>query len=224
MLYKNRFNFITLIRKITCYDVSRQNQVFNIITSELNHQVLVTNLNSTQSCAIDNRCHRKHFVFSIAQKRELFHISKNPAEIFSLRMVSKNLAASHRSVALKWNEASVIRVYGVVANRELNLVNAVNAHRNRLTLAAKVPCQLFLSLNNVLKHRIINCLTGNHKSNHVRTDIFKLRVNLNNAVAVIVVAVVSHQLHIINSLSTFVKFNLAGNTVCRPKIRTVCII
>ena len=139
-------------------------------------------------------------------------------------MVCKNLAASHRSVALKWNEASLVRVNSVVFYRELNLVNAVKAHRNRLTLAAKVPCQLFLSLDDVLKHRIINCLTGNHKCNHVRADILKLRVNLNKTVTVIVVAVVSHQLHIINSLSTLVQLNLAGNTVSRPEVRAVSII
>ena len=139
-------------------------------------------------------------------------------------MVRKNLTASHRSVTLERHKACLVRVYGVVANRELNLVNAVNAHRNRFTLAAKVPGQFFLSLNNVLKHRIINCLTGNHKSNHVRADIFKLRVNLNNAVAIIVVAVVSHQLHIINSLSAFVQLNLACNTVSRPEVRAVSII
>ena len=112
----------------------------------------------------------------------------------------------------------------MILNRELNLVNAVNAHRNRLTLASKVPCQFFLSLDDVLKHWIINCLTGNHKCNHVRTDIFKLWVNFNNTAFVVVVSVVSHELHIINSFSAFVKFNLAGNTVCRPEVRTVSII
>ena len=139
-------------------------------------------------------------------------------------MVSKNLAASHWSVALEWHEACLVRVNSVVFYRELNLVNAVNAHRNRLALASKVPCQLFLSLDDVLKHRIINCLTGNHKCNHVRADIFKFRVNLNNAAFVVAVAVVAHKLHIINSFSAFVQLNLTSHTVSRPEVRAVSII
>ena len=139
-------------------------------------------------------------------------------------MVCKNLAAGHWGIALERNKACFIRVNSMIFYRELNLVYAVNTHRNRLALASKVPGQLFLSLDNILEHRVVNCFTCNHKGNHIRTNILKFRVNSYNAVAVIIVSVIAHELHIVNSFSAFVQLNLACNTICRPEVRAVCIV
>ena len=129
MADKNRFNFVALISKVAGNDVCRQNKVFNIVTGKLNHKVFVANLNGTQSCRVDNWCHRKDFVFSVAQKRKLRLVCQNPAKVFSFWMICQNLTAGHRLVALEWNKACFVRVNSVIFYREFNLVDAVNSHR-----------------------------------------------------------------------------------------------
>ena len=109
--------------------------------------------------------------------------------------------------------------------REFNFRNAVNAHRNRLSLAAKVPAEFFLSLDDVLEHRVVDCFSVDDESNHVWADIFKFRVNCNiEALCVFNVVFCRKECRIISSFYTAVKSELACNTVCRPKVRTVSIV
>ena len=109
--------------------------------------------------------------------------------------------------------------------RERDVCNAVNAHRNGLALASEVPGKFFLRLDYVFKHRVVNRLSGNNERYHIRTDVFKFCVYIDNSVSEIFnVTLTRHKRIVINRFSAFVKFQLACNAVCRPQVRAVRVV
>ena len=61
----NRTDCITTVSKVTGNNVCSKHQVCHVVTSKFYHQVFVSNLNSAQSCTVDNWCHRHYFVIII---------------------------------------------------------------------------------------------------------------------------------------------------------------
>ena len=62
-----------------------------------------------------------------------------------------------------------------------NICIAVHTHTDRLTLAAKVPAQFFLCLNDIEQHGVINGFSTDNKGNHVGTNSFKFRIYSDSA-------------------------------------------
>ena len=140
-------------------------------------------------------------------------------------MVGKDLATGHGLFKLKGNKACVVWIYSLVVNRPLNHRGSVHTHGNGSALATKVPAQLFLSLDNVQQHGLVDGFSRNDEGNHVGTNVLELGVYSNNTVSVVNNLVLGgHKGTVIGSFSSAVNPKLASNTSGRPQVGTVCVV
>ena len=107
-------------------------------------------------------------------------------ELDSLGMLLQNLTQGHLLGESQWCELCLVWICCIVLERELEHIAAEHAHCNGLSLAAIVPAQLLLGLDDVLKPFVGDSLLAlGHEADLVRTVIFDRWLHMHFPAAIV---------------------------------------
>ena len=121
-------------------------------------------------------------------------------------MLLQDFTQGHLLGESQWCELSLVWICCIVLERELEHIAAEHAHGNGLTLAAIVPAQLLLGLDDVLKPFVGDSLLAfGHEADLIRTVIFDRWLHMHFPAAIVLYISLSGEEWILRNLATKVQ-------------------
>ena len=149
----------------------------------LDEQLVVPDLHLAQRVAVDDRRHGKHLATVIGQEGVFVTVLENPAEVLALGVGLDDLTEGTLLGVLQGDEACLVRVGGGLVDGPLDFAVAVDSHGNGLALAAEVPAELLLGLDDVEQLRLAYRLAREDKCDQVGADALERGIDRDQAAA-----------------------------------------
>ncbi len=167
--YAHREDLKSQVGHVACNDRRCQQQVLEDGAGELDEQIAVTHLDGTDAGAVDHGREAQGIPIVVIQERVDRLVRDNMAILLPLRMLGADLAQRQVLSHPKRHEVRCIGIGTGVVHRELEEIAPVDAHGNGLSLAAEVPAQLLLALDQSQQDGLVDHLPLGCEPNAVRT-------------------------------------------------------
>ena len=219
-----RKNLKAHIAQVTGKDIHGKKQVVEDRSRDFDEEFAVSNLHSTDSCAVDDRWEGKGLSLVIIEIWELIIGGDDISIFLSLWMLLADFPQGKLLIHSKWNEGCSVWIHSCVMHRIVYEIGAIDSHGDGLSLPSEVEAELLLALDQVRQKVIVNLNPTAGKTDGVVSDADgRLMVNDHPSFAILLIILCGEEV-IVWNLSAFICGESPCNSSRGPEVRTVGIV